>query len=115
MKHQQIMLQRFHLNFSTFNAVYLSFCLTGAVNNESALFTYDSEYLLDAYNYAPRHDVSFIPVFSVPENPDDPLANQASELCSGEGAQFCRYDKKTFIYFLSTFIHYNNNERWPSQ
>ncbi|XP_037609357.1 sushi domain-containing protein 2-like [Sebastes umbrosus] len=83
---------RFHLNFRTFNAVYLSFCLTGAVNNESALFTYDSEYLLDAYNYAPRHDVSFIPVFSVPENPDDPLANQASELCSGEGAQFCRYD-----------------------
>ncbi|XP_037609602.1 sushi domain-containing protein 2-like [Sebastes umbrosus] len=69
-----------------------SFGASWAVNNESALFTYDSEYLLDAYNYAPRHDVSFIPVFSVPENPDDPLANQASELCSGEGAQFCRYD-----------------------
>ncbi|XP_042364941.1 sushi domain-containing protein 2-like [Plectropomus leopardus] len=63
-----------------------------AISNKSALFTYDSDYLLDTYFYAPRHDHTFVPVFSVPESPDDPLADQASKICSGEGAQFCRYD-----------------------
>lgn len=70
----------------------LSFCLTGTVENKSALFTYDSEYLLDTYLYSPRLDPSFIPVFFVPENPDDPLASQASKICTGEGSQFCRYE-----------------------
>ncbi|XP_044030297.1 sushi domain-containing protein 2-like isoform X1 [Siniperca chuatsi] len=69
-----------------------SFGASWAVYNKSALFTYDSEYLLDTYYYGPRHDLSFVPVFSVPESPDDPLANQASEICTGEGSQFCRYD-----------------------
>uniref|UniRef100_A0A3Q3FWL0 Sushi domain containing 2 n=1 Tax=Labrus bergylta TaxID=56723 RepID=A0A3Q3FWL0_9LABR len=69
-----------------------SFGASWAVFNRSALFTYDSEYLLEQYRSGPRHDLSFLPVFSVPENPDDPLANQASEICSGEGSQFCRYD-----------------------
>ncbi|XP_038589592.1 sushi domain-containing protein 2-like isoform X1 [Micropterus salmoides] len=69
-----------------------SFGASWAVKNNSALFTYDSEYLLDTYYYGTRHDFSFLPVFSVPESPDDPLANQASEICSGEGSQFCRYD-----------------------
>lgn len=69
-----------------------SFGASWAISNISALFTYDSEYLLETYYYAFRHDVSFLPVFSVPENPDDPLANEASEICSGEGSQFCRYD-----------------------
>ncbi|XP_070707064.1 sushi domain-containing protein 2-like [Pempheris klunzingeri] len=69
-----------------------SFGASWSVHNKSALFTYDSEYLLDTYFHGPRHDHSFIPVFSVPENPDDPLANQMSEICSGEGSQFCRYD-----------------------
>ncbi|XP_072228345.1 sushi domain-containing protein 2-like [Leuresthes tenuis] len=63
-----------------------------AVINTSALFTYDSEYLLDTYFSVPRHDQSFVPVFYVPENPDDPLINQTAEICSGEGSQFCRYD-----------------------
>ncbi|XP_033951669.1 sushi domain-containing protein 2-like isoform X1 [Pseudochaenichthys georgianus] len=63
-----------------------------AISNQSALFTYDSEYLLDTFLYAPRHDASFLPVFSIPENPNDPLANQTSEICSGPGSQFCRYD-----------------------
>jgi len=75
--------------------VNVCFSLTGAVINTSALFTYDSEYLLDTYFYVPRHDQSFVPVFSVPENPDDPLTNQAAEICSGEGSQFCRYVKKS--------------------
>ena len=77
--------------------MHLSFCLTGAVSNKTAMFTYDSQYLLDTYYYAPRHDPSFIPVFSVPESSDDPLGEQVSEICSGEGSQFCRYAKKTFI------------------
>ncbi|XP_074547073.1 sushi domain-containing protein 2-like [Halichoeres trimaculatus] len=69
-----------------------SFGAGWAVFNDSALFTYDSEYLLEQYYSGPRHDLNFIPVFTAPENPDDPLANQASEICSGEGAQFCRFD-----------------------
>lgn len=69
-----------------------SFGASWAISNKSALFTYDSDYLLDTYLYAPRHDHTFIPVFSVPESPDDPLLNQTAEICSGEGAQFCRYD-----------------------
>uniref|UniRef100_A0AAQ6ITR5 Sushi domain containing 2 n=1 Tax=Anabas testudineus TaxID=64144 RepID=A0AAQ6ITR5_ANATE len=69
-----------------------SFGAGWAVTINSTLFTYDSDYLLDTYYYAPKHDPSFIPVFSVSESQDDPLANQASEICSGEGSQFCRYD-----------------------
>ncbi|KAL4004587.1 protocadherin gamma subfamily A [Sarotherodon galilaeus] len=69
-----------------------SFGASWAIANVSALFTYDSEYLLETYYDAPRHDTSFIPVFLVPESPDDPLANQAATICSGEGSQFCRYD-----------------------
>ncbi|XP_073334085.1 sushi domain-containing protein 2-like [Pagrus major] len=69
-----------------------SFGASWTVLNKSALFTYDNQYLIDNYLDAPRHDPSFIPVFTVPENPDDPLANQASEICTGEGSQFCRYD-----------------------
>uniref|UniRef100_A0A3P8SW11 Sushi domain containing 2 n=1 Tax=Amphiprion percula TaxID=161767 RepID=A0A3P8SW11_AMPPE len=63
-----------------------------AVLNKSALFTYDSDYLLNEYKFVPRHDDTFIPQFTVPENPDDPLANLTAEICSGEGSQFCRYD-----------------------
>lgn len=80
------------------------FCLTGAISNNSALFTYDSRYLLDTYYHAPRHDASFVPVFSVPENPDDPLDNQASEICSGQGSQFCRYDKKHITNFKNVIL-----------
>ncbi|XP_071322895.1 sushi domain-containing protein 2-like [Trachinotus anak] len=69
-----------------------SFGAGWAISNKSALFTYDSEDLLDTYYYASRHDLSFIPVFSVPESPDDPLDAQASKICSGEGSEFCRYD-----------------------
>uniref|UniRef100_A0A667ZR99 Sushi domain containing 2 n=1 Tax=Myripristis murdjan TaxID=586833 RepID=A0A667ZR99_9TELE len=40
----------------------LHITLYWAISNESSLFTYDSEYLLDTYFYAPRHDSSFVPV-----------------------------------------------------
>ncbi|XP_017265981.1 sushi domain-containing protein 2 isoform X2 [Kryptolebias marmoratus] len=69
-----------------------NFGASWAVLNTSALFTYDSEYLLNTYYYKPRHDDNFVPVFSVPEDPDDPLTGQAAQICSGEGSQFCRYD-----------------------
>ncbi|XP_075946246.1 sushi domain-containing protein 2-like [Anarhichas minor] len=69
-----------------------SFGASWAISNQSALFTYDSEHLLNTYYYAPRHNDTFVPVFSVPESPDDPLANQTHEICTGEGAQYCRYD-----------------------
>ncbi|XP_061553996.1 sushi domain-containing protein 2 [Phycodurus eques] len=69
-----------------------NFGASWAVSNESALFTYDSKYLLDTYYNSPRHDPDFIPAFSVPENPDDPLYDVASDVCSGAGSQFCRYD-----------------------
>ncbi|KAM3874287.1 sushi domain-containing protein 2-like [Diretmus argenteus] len=69
-----------------------SFGRSWAISNETSLFTYDSEYLLDTYLHAAGHDSSFVPVFSIPDNPDDPLANEASEICSGEGSLYCRYD-----------------------
>ncbi|KAM6902104.1 sushi domain-containing protein 2-like [Xenentodon cancila] len=69
-----------------------NFGATWAVENASALFTYDSEHLLETYYFVLRHDQSFIPVFSVPEKPDDPLNNPAAVICSGEGSHFCRYD-----------------------
>uniref|UniRef100_A0A3Q3JPF9 Sushi domain containing 2 n=1 Tax=Monopterus albus TaxID=43700 RepID=A0A3Q3JPF9_MONAL len=78
-------------NYSNPEEVF-RFGASWGVSNDSALFTYDSEYLLDTYYHAPGHVDSFIPVFFVPESPDDPLANQASEICSGEGSEFCRYD-----------------------
>lgn len=70
------------------------FFVTGAISNNSALFTYDTAHLLDTYYYSPRHDHTFIPVFTDPANPDDPLSDQASEICTGEGSQFCKYDRK---------------------
>lgn len=79
-------------------------CPTGAVTNKSALFTYDSKYLLDTYYFSPKHDDRFIPVFSVPDRPDDPLSNQASEICSGEGSQFCRYEEALRL-LLIVIIH----------
>uniref|UniRef100_A0A7N8WP74 Sushi domain-containing protein 2-like n=1 Tax=Mastacembelus armatus TaxID=205130 RepID=A0A7N8WP74_9TELE len=49
-----------------------SFGASWAISNVSALFTYDSDYLLDTYYHAPRHEHSFIPVFFAPESPEDP-------------------------------------------
>ncbi|XP_057204981.1 sushi domain-containing protein 2 isoform X1 [Triplophysa rosa] len=63
-----------------------------AVTNETSLFTYDSTHLLDEYYYAPKHDPSFIPVFSVAEDPEDPLLEPTLLMCSGQGAEFCKYD-----------------------
>ncbi|XP_076141116.1 sushi domain-containing protein 2-like, partial [Alosa pseudoharengus] len=69
-----------------------SFGASWAILNESSLFTYDSKYLLDSYLFVPKHDSNFSPTFTIPDNPDDPLLNEASKLCAGDGAEFCRYD-----------------------
>lgn len=69
-----------------------TYCAGWAITNETSLFTYDSTYLLNEYYYAPRHDPSFIPNFSVTEDPEDPLLEPALNLCAGEGASFCKYD-----------------------
>uniref|UniRef100_A0A8C1ERN9 Sushi domain containing 2 n=1 Tax=Cyprinus carpio carpio TaxID=630221 RepID=A0A8C1ERN9_CYPCA len=68
------------------------FSSLGAITNETSLFTYDSTFLLNEYYYAPKHDPSFIPNFSVTEDPEDPLLEPALSLCAGEGASFCKYD-----------------------
>lgn len=60
--------------------------------NESSLFTYDSEHLLNEYYFSPKHDPSFIPRFTVSEDPSDPLLSPTLKMCVGDGAQFCKYD-----------------------
>ncbi|XP_045890916.1 sushi domain-containing protein 2 isoform X3 [Micropterus dolomieu] len=62
------------------------------VSKKSSLFTYDSKYLLDTYYFRPSHDPAFVPAFSIPERPDDPLVADMLMMCFGEGAKFCKYD-----------------------
>ncbi|KAM7415698.1 hypothetical protein PAMA_017976 [Pampus argenteus] len=62
------------------------------VSKKSSLFTYDSKYLLDTYCFPPTHDPAFVPVFSQPESPNDPLVADMLRMCFGEGAELCKYD-----------------------
>ncbi|GAA6218625.1 sushi domain-containing protein 2-like [Lates japonicus] len=63
------------------------------ISKKSSLFTYDSKYLLDTF--PPNHDPAFVPAFSLPETPDDPLVADMLSMCSGEGEHFCKYDTLT--------------------
>ncbi|XP_048860645.1 sushi domain-containing protein 2 isoform X2 [Brienomyrus brachyistius] len=89
--------QRDHLQLLR-NQQVLSFAeqswmdLSGQIENETSLFTYDSPFLLDTYYFAPKHNPDFVPAFSVPEDPSDPLYAEMSALCSGEGFPLCRFD-----------------------
>lgn len=65
---------------------------SGNISKTSSLFTYDSAHLLDSYYFPPSHDSAFVPAFTLPERPDDPLVADMSALCVGEGAEFCTYD-----------------------
>ncbi|XP_036069422.1 sushi domain-containing protein 2 isoform X1 [Oryzias melastigma] len=65
---------------------------TWNISKTSSLFTYDSAHLLDSYYFPPSHDSAFVPAFTLPERPDDPLVADMSALCVGEGAEFCTYD-----------------------
>ncbi|XP_020492257.2 sushi domain-containing protein 2 [Labrus bergylta] len=62
------------------------------ISKNSSLFTYDTKYLLDNYYSSPSHDPAFVPAFCLPESPDDPLVADMLKMCSGEGAEFCKYD-----------------------
>lgn len=62
------------------------------ISKNSSLFTYDSKYLLDTYYFPPSHDPAFVPPFSQPERPDDPLVADMLRMCFGKGAKFCKYD-----------------------
>ncbi|XP_067861780.1 sushi domain-containing protein 2 [Heptranchias perlo] len=61
-----------------------------AIENKSSLFTYDSQFLLDNYLHAPKHDPAFTPIFYVTDDPGDPLYAEMSALCQGD--TFCRFD-----------------------
>ncbi|XP_037536129.1 sushi domain-containing protein 2 [Nematolebias whitei] len=63
-----------------------------SISKTSSLFTYDSPNLLDSYFVPPSHDPAFVPAFSLPEKPDDPLVADMMSVCLGEGAQFCKHD-----------------------
>ncbi|CAJ1069461.1 sushi domain-containing protein 2 [Xyrichtys novacula] len=65
------------------------------ISKASSLFTYDSKYLLDNYYFPPSLDPAFVPAFSLPERPDDPLVADMLMMCFGEGAEFCKYDTLT--------------------
>lgn len=71
---------------------YFIFVFEGKISKMSSLFTYDSTSLLENYNSPPVDRPAFVPAFSLPENPDDPLVTNTLTMCSGEGVQFCKYD-----------------------
>uniref|UniRef100_A0A3P9H8C7 Sushi domain containing 2 n=1 Tax=Oryzias latipes TaxID=8090 RepID=A0A3P9H8C7_ORYLA len=64
----------------------------GNISKTSSLFTYDSDDLLDSYYFPPSHDSTFVPAFTPPETPDDPLVANMRAACVGEGAEFCEHD-----------------------
>ncbi len=78
-----------------FNCCCVLFLSTGNISKKSSLFTYDSKYLLDTYYFPPSHEPGFVPAFSLPERPDDPLVADMLMMCFGEGAKFCKYDTLT--------------------
>lgn len=66
---------------------------TGAISNDTSLFTYDSARLQDSYlSFTKHHDPDFVPAFSLPESPGDPLLSDVLEICVGNGANLCKYD-----------------------
>lgn len=68
------------------------FSSSGNISKTSSLFTYDSDDLLDSYYFPPSHDSTFVPAFTPPETPDDPLVADMRAACVGEGAEFCEHD-----------------------
>ncbi|XP_025049397.1 sushi domain-containing protein 2-like [Alligator sinensis] len=64
-----------------------------AVGNETSLFTYDTQFLLNTFFYGPKHNSSFLPVFVPHEDPTDPLVPEMARLCDSD--PFCRFDVLT--------------------
>ncbi|XP_043353704.1 kremen protein 1 isoform X4 [Dermochelys coriacea] len=64
-----------------------------AVKYETSLFTYDTQFLLNNFFYATKHNSAFIPVFSPYEDPADLLVKEMTLLCDSD--PFCRFDVLT--------------------
>ncbi|XP_043385087.1 kremen protein 1 isoform X7 [Chelonia mydas] len=64
-----------------------------AVKYETSLFTYDTQFLLNNFFYAEKHNSAFIPVFSPYEDPADLLVKEMTLLCDSD--PFCRFDVLT--------------------
>ncbi|XP_053555720.1 sushi domain-containing protein 2 [Bombina bombina] len=62
-----------------------------AVTTNSSLFTYDSKFLID--NYKVKHDANFLPIFTAPEDPNDPIKESMDKLCGSDA--FCKFDVLT--------------------
>ncbi|KAM4808187.1 sushi domain-containing protein 2 [Rhinophrynus dorsalis] len=62
-----------------------------AVTSDSSLFTYDSQFLIEKYQV--KHDPEFVPIFSVQEDPNDPIKEEMDKLCDTNS--FCRFDVLT--------------------
>ncbi|KAM9330911.1 sushi domain-containing protein 2 [Gastrophryne carolinensis] len=61
------------------------------VTNESSLFTYDSDFLINSYQL--KHDPDFLPTFSFVEDPNDPFSKDVRNICGDD--YFCRFDAIT--------------------
>ncbi|XP_007439094.1 sushi domain-containing protein 2 isoform X1 [Python bivittatus] len=72
---------------------HFTFGADWAIKNETSLFTYDTEYLLHDYSYAPKHQSSFVPLFSPPEDSNETLMQQVALVCQAD--PFCRFDVLT--------------------
>ncbi|KAM5193400.1 sushi domain-containing protein 2 isoform 2-T2 [Mantella aurantiaca] len=61
-----------------------------SITNQTSLFQYDSQELLD--EYALKHDPSFVPTFRIEEQ-GDPMFQDVENLCGND--TFCRFDAFT--------------------
>ncbi|NXD40190.1 SUSD2 protein, partial [Copsychus sechellarum] len=83
-----------------------------AVENETSLFTYDTELLLNSFFYGEKHNASFLPVFSPSEDPADPLVEEMVSHCGSD--PFCRFDVLTTRSLQvgnSTRLSHQNHKR----
>lgn len=69
----------------------LFFLPLGSVTNQTSLFQYDSQILLE--QYALKHDPSFIPTFHIEDEQSDPLFQEVENMCGNDS--FCRFDAFT--------------------
>ncbi|XP_054847099.1 sushi domain-containing protein 2 isoform X2 [Eublepharis macularius] len=79
-----------------------------AVRNSTSLLTYDTPHLLHSFFYGPKHNTSFVPVFSPSEDPADPLQKEMALLCQTD--PFCRFDVMT-----TRDLAVGNSTKWSHQ
>ncbi|XP_058035289.1 sushi domain-containing protein 2 isoform X2 [Ahaetulla prasina] len=69
---------------------HFAFGADWAIRNETSLFTYDTQSLLDNFVYGPKHHSSFVPLFSPPQDANETLMQQVASVCQAD--PFCRFD-----------------------